>query len=68
MGYGKYTIGEVHALVGPIIEVDPDDLDFVVVIALHHGDSLTVKGPSETPHVIGSIVENLFQMQWNSDD
>lgn len=61
----KYTRGEVHALIAPIMGLQFEEIDQVVIIVITPENDMKLKGPSETPHILGQIVEQLFAEAWN---
>lgn len=63
-----YTVGEVHSLIGPIIETDPAKLAFVIIISCDTDGIMHVRGPEQTPQVVGQLIAQLFQNGWEDDE
>jgi hypothetical protein len=63
-----YTRGEVHALVGPVIGVKPESLQFVIIVSVTDDGLLRIQGPHQTPQVFGELMVQLMNQGWEENE
>lgn len=67
MTQSKYTDGEVCALVAPIVNVNPEEVDAVVIIVVEKNGYLNIQGPDHTPSIISELIKQAL-IRWGDSE